>query len=113
MSSEWAIEDMIADGDRVVARTPMRATHQGDFFGIPPTGRRVEMSGIHILGIGGGKIVEHWGNNHDLDLLRQLGAIPAPSSTSRESHPNRPTEGASILNAACPFQIAIGSQTNP
>lgn len=74
---EWVIEDMIAEGDKVVARTLMRATHQGDFFGIPPTGRRVEMAGIHILRISGGKIVEHWGSNDDLGLLRQLGAIPA------------------------------------
>lgn len=69
----WHIEDMVAEGDKVVARVLFRATHNGDFFGIPPTGKQVEMSGIHILRIAGGKIAEHWGNNDDLGLMRQLG----------------------------------------
>src|SRR5438105_1913989 len=51
----WAIEDMVAEGDRVVVRTTMRGTHGGDFFGIPATGRRVTMGGIHVLRIAGGK----------------------------------------------------------
>ncbi len=76
---EWRIDDLIAEGDRVVARTTMRGTQRGDFFGIPPTGRRVEMSGIHILRIANGKIAEHWGSNDDLGLMRQLGAIPGSS----------------------------------
>ncbi len=74
----WHIEDMIAEGDKVVARTTMRGTHQGDFFGIAPTGRRVELSGVHILRIANGRIAEHWGNNDDLGMMRQLGAIPSP-----------------------------------
>jgi steroid delta-isomerase-like uncharacterized protein len=75
----WQIEDLIAEGDRVVARTTMRGTHLGDFFGIPPTGRQVTVSGMHILRIAGGRIAEHWGTNDDLGLMRQLGAIPEPS----------------------------------
>lgn len=73
---EWIIEEMVAEGDKVVARTLFRATHQGDFFGIPPTGKQVEATGIHILRIADGKIAEHWGNNDDLGLMRQLGVIP-------------------------------------
>lgn len=75
----WHIEDMIADGDKVVARTVMRGTHQGDFFGIPPTHRRVELAGVHILRIANGRIAEHWGSNDDLGLMRQLGFVPAPA----------------------------------
>ena len=75
---EWHIDDLIAEGDRVVARTTMRGTQRGDFFGIPPTGNVVEMTGIHILRIADGRIIEHWGNNDDLGLMRQLGAIPTP-----------------------------------
>ena len=75
---EWRIDDLIAEGDKVVARTTMRGTQQGDFFGIPPTGRRVEMTGVHVLRIADGMIIEHWGNNDDLGLMRQLGAIPTP-----------------------------------
>ena len=74
----WHIEDMIAEGDKVVARTVMRATHTGDFFGIPPTGRRVELAGVHILRIANGRIAEHWGSNDDLGLMRQLGFVPGP-----------------------------------
>ncbi len=74
----WDIEDLIAEGDKVVARTTMRGTHRGDFFGIPPTGRRVEMRGVHIMRVADGQIIEHWGSNDDLGLMRQLGAIPTP-----------------------------------
>src|SRR5205809_5789712 len=53
----WQIDDLIAEGDRVVARTTMTGTQQGDFFGIPPTGRRVTMNGVHVMRIADGKIV--------------------------------------------------------
>jgi steroid delta-isomerase-like uncharacterized protein len=75
---EWRIDDLIAEGDKVVARTTMRGTQRADFFGIPPTGRTVEMAGIHVVRIADGRIVEHWGINDDLGLMRQLGAIPVP-----------------------------------
>jgi predicted ester cyclase len=76
---EWLIDDLIAEGDKVVARTTMRGTHRGDFFGLPPTGRLVEMQGVHIVRIADGRVIEHWGSNDDLGLMRQLGAIPAPA----------------------------------
>jgi steroid delta-isomerase-like uncharacterized protein len=75
---EWRIDDLIAEGDKVVARTTMRGTHRGDFFGIPATGRSVEMQGVHVMRIADGRIIEHWGSNDDLGLMRQLGAIPTP-----------------------------------
>lgn len=78
----WQIEDLIAEGDRVVARTTMTGTHTGDFFGIPPTGRGVTVSGVHILRIADGRIAEHWGTNDDLGLMRQLGAIPDPAAVA-------------------------------
>ena len=73
----WQIEDLIAEGDKVVARTTMTGTHLGDFFGIAPTGTRVTLQGVHIMRIADGRIAEHWGSNDDLGLMRQLGAIPA------------------------------------
>jgi predicted ester cyclase len=73
----WEIHDLIAEDDRVVARTTMHATHRGDFFGIPPTGLAVTLDGVHILRVAGGKVAEHWGSNDDLGLMRQLGAVPA------------------------------------
>jgi len=75
----WQIEDLIAEGDRVVARTTMRGTHRGDFFGIPATGRAVTLPGVHVMRVADGKIAEHWGSNDDLGLLRQIGALPEPS----------------------------------
>jgi predicted ester cyclase len=73
----WTIEDMIAAGDKVAVRLSMRGTHEGEFFGILPTGKQVLVTGIHILRIANGKIAEHWGNNDDLGLMQQLGALPA------------------------------------
>lgn len=72
----WHIEDLIAEGDRVVARTRFEGTHLGDFFGIPATGKKVTMGGVHIGRIQDGKVAEHWGANDDLGLMRQLGAAP-------------------------------------
>jgi steroid delta-isomerase-like uncharacterized protein len=79
---QWQIKEMVAEGDRVVARTTMEATYAGDFIGIPPTGKHVSVDGIHILRIADGRIAEHWGNNDDLGLMRQLGVIPAPEPTA-------------------------------
>jgi steroid delta-isomerase-like uncharacterized protein len=70
--------DYIAEGDRVVYRWAVRATHAGELFGIPATGKRVAFSGIEIVRLEGGKLVEHWDEVDVLGLLQQIGAIPAP-----------------------------------
>ena len=75
----FTVEDLIAEGDKVVLRGVLRGTHTGEFFGIPPTGRQVEISGIHILTIKDGQVTEHWANNDDLKLMQQLGVIPEPA----------------------------------
>jgi steroid delta-isomerase-like uncharacterized protein len=77
----FTVEDQIAEGDRVVTRWTARATHSGDFQGIPPTGRRGRVTGITIDRVAGGKIVECWTNADDLGLLQQLGVIPASGQT--------------------------------
>ena len=68
-----AIEDLIAEGDKVVARVTITGTHTGDFYGIPATGKRINVSGIYIVRIENGKIVEHWGEENGVTVLRQLG----------------------------------------
>jgi predicted ester cyclase len=73
------IEDMIAEGDRIVARVTGSGTHQGEFMGIAPTGNRVEFSAIDIARIVEGKIVEHWSNSDQLGLIQQLGVTEQPS----------------------------------
>jgi steroid delta-isomerase-like uncharacterized protein len=72
-------DDTIAEGDKVVNRWTFRGTHQGEFVGIPATGKQVMTTGIDIFRIANGKIVEVWQNSDQLGLLQQLGAIPTPA----------------------------------
>jgi steroid delta-isomerase-like uncharacterized protein len=66
------VEEVMAEGDRVTARVVMRGTHRGEFQGIPPTGKQVEVKAIDMFRISNGKIVEHWGHADDpRDFLRQ------------------------------------------
>jgi steroid delta-isomerase-like uncharacterized protein len=74
--AQLTIEDLIAEGDKVVSRYTARGTHQGDFAGIPATGRQITATGITIDRIEGGKIVESWNEFNQFGLLQQLGAIP-------------------------------------
>jgi predicted ester cyclase len=71
------IEDMIAEGDKVVVRMTMRGTQQGALGGIPPTGKQVAVSTIDIVRIEGGQIAEEWGIDDRLGMLQQLGLVPA------------------------------------
>jgi steroid delta-isomerase-like uncharacterized protein len=70
------VEDQIAEGDKVVNRFTASGTQQGEFFGIPATGRHVTYSGIEILRFAGGKIAENHTSYDQLGMLRQLGAVP-------------------------------------
>jgi steroid delta-isomerase-like uncharacterized protein len=70
------IDDQIAEGDKVVTRWTARGRHDGELFGIPPTGRQVEITGISIERLEGGRIVEDWVNWDALGLMRQLKVIP-------------------------------------
>ena len=70
----WHEEDLFAEGDRVVRRYILRGTHQGEFFGIPATGKAISVSNMHIMRLIDGKIVERWGHGDDMGMMRQLGA---------------------------------------
>jgi len=76
------IEDIIAEGDKVVARHTFHGTHRGTLIGIPPTGIQVTATGINISHFANGKAVEEWANYDDLGLLQQLGVVPAAGQTS-------------------------------
>jgi steroid delta-isomerase-like uncharacterized protein len=69
-----AVDDIIAEGDRVVTRWTTRGTHQGHLFGIAPTNKRVTFSGITIDRVVDEKIVETWASCDLRGLLQQLGA---------------------------------------
>ena len=72
------IEDQLAEGDKVVTRWTVRGTHQGEFFGVPATGERIEMRGIQIDRFEEGKLVEERAEFDLLGALQQLGAVPEP-----------------------------------
>ncbi len=75
---QFTIEDLIAKGDKVVSRLSIRATHQGEFMGIPPTGKQASITGIDIIRIVDGKMVERWGEVDMLRLMQELGVVPPP-----------------------------------
>lgn len=82
------VEDLIAVGDRVVARVTVQATHQGTFMGtIAPTGRQVTFGGVDIFELAEGRIVGRWNHRDLLGLLQQLGAIPEPETGPRRAAP--------------------------
>jgi steroid delta-isomerase-like uncharacterized protein len=72
------IEDILADGDKVVIRMTWSGSHKGEFMGIPATGKRVSIGVIDIIRVSNGKFVEHWGQMDAMGMMQQLGAIPAP-----------------------------------
>ncbi len=72
------VDIMIAEGDLVAAQITGYGTHEGELLGVPATHKQIKMSGMIMWRIKDGKIVEHWGQNDTMDLLRQLGALPQP-----------------------------------
>ncbi len=71
------IHTQIAEGDKVMTHKTLSGTHQGDFLGIPPTGRQVDIAVIDILRLADGRITDHWNIVDQIGLLQQLGATPA------------------------------------
>ena len=69
------MEDLIVSGDRVVGRFVYRGTHLGEFLGIPPSGRPVEMRSFDIWRVADGLFVEHWDELNTLEFFQQIGAL--------------------------------------
>jgi steroid delta-isomerase-like uncharacterized protein len=70
------IEDLIAEGETVMARWSCKGTHKGDLSGIPPTGTQVSMTGVSVARFTNGKMSEGWVNWDALGVMQQLGAVP-------------------------------------
>jgi steroid delta-isomerase-like uncharacterized protein len=70
------IEDIIAEGETVMARWSCRGTHKGDLSGIAPTGKQVTITGVSIARFANGKMAEGWANWDALGLMQQLGVVP-------------------------------------
>ena len=79
--SHFTVEDMVAEGDKVVTRKTFHGTHEGEFMGIPPSGRSVSMGLIDIVRISEGRVVEHWSEGDSLGMMQQLGVIPRPGQS--------------------------------
>jgi steroid delta-isomerase-like uncharacterized protein len=76
------IEEQIAEGDKVVTRWRASGTHEGETEELgPPTGNRMEITGISIERISEGKVVESWDNYDAMGMMQQLGHIPSPEET--------------------------------
>jgi predicted ester cyclase len=71
------IEDLIEEGDKVVSRQTVTGTHQGEYMGLPPTGKSVTYNEIFICRFVNGRIAEIWGVVDVLSQMKQLGLIPA------------------------------------
>lgn len=76
------IEDMVAEGDKVVARITWRGKHSGDFRGVPPTGRQIEIAAFIVERIRDGRSVEHWSLFDSMAMMQQMGLIP-PTQPSK------------------------------
>ena len=75
---EVNIDELVAENDKIVAATTTTGTHDGELMGVAPTGRRVSVTGIDLVRIADGRIVEHRGLTDMVGLMRQLG-ITQPS----------------------------------
>ena len=81
---QWTLEETIAEEDklgagdtRIAARFTMRGRHQGDFFGVPATGKPIAVQAVNFYRVSNGKIVEERGQPDLLGLMQQIGAVPA------------------------------------
>ena len=69
---------LMTEGNLIALRVRARGTHQGEFMGIPPTGKKVDFQEMHMARLRDGKIVEHWGIEDSMTMFTQLGLITPP-----------------------------------
>jgi steroid delta-isomerase-like uncharacterized protein len=74
---QFTVDDVIAEGDKVVVRLTARGTQKGEFAGLPASGKQATWLEIHIVDMADGKVVEHWVVQDQLGIMQQLGFIPA------------------------------------
>ncbi|AFY45828.1 ester cyclase [Nostoc sp. PCC 7107] len=80
-NGQHTFDQVLIEGDKVVTCGTFTATHLGEFQGLPPTGKQIKLSIMHIDRIENGKIVEHWGQGDAFGLMQQLGIIFFPGPT--------------------------------
>jgi steroid delta-isomerase-like uncharacterized protein len=77
---QWTLEETISEGDKVVARFTTQGTHQGDFMGVPASGKKIRMTALNIYRFEEGKIVEERGQPDIFGLMVQIGGIGVPGA---------------------------------
>ena len=79
---DWQEEivELVAEGDTVAGRFRCSGTHQGEFLGEAPTGKRMDVQEVFFLRVEEGKFVDFWGLEDSLNRMRQLGLLPARSN---------------------------------
>ena len=73
------VEDIIVEDNKVVSRVRFSGTHQGEFMGIPPTGKKIDVQVIDIASYRDGQLIEHWGVTDQMAMMQQLGVIEEPA----------------------------------
>ena len=77
------VEEQIAEGDKVVTRVTIRGTQEGEFLGMPATGRSFTIPGVSIWEVRGNLLIQEWVSWDALGMMQQLGAIPVPEAAAR------------------------------
>jgi len=77
--AQIAVETAVTEGGVVASRWTMTGTHDGEFLGVPATGRQITMRGIDFSRVVDGKVAEHWAQFDGLGVMQQIGAIPIPA----------------------------------
>lgn len=78
----FTLHEVVGEGETVVVYWTNTGTHQGDFMGIPPSGRTVTISGVDVHRLRGGRLAEHWHVIEELQMLQQLGVLPQPQAAT-------------------------------
>ena len=81
----WTVEEQVAEGDKVLTRFVWRGTHRGEFAGIPPTDKQVEVWGMVLDHIVDGKLVESRILHDTVSMLQQMGVMPPPEQSEEAS----------------------------
>ncbi|HZD09781.1 MAG TPA: ester cyclase [Candidatus Binatia bacterium] len=74
------VKDMIAEGDKVATRFEFTGTHQGEFMGIPATGKQFSITGMAVARVADGMLAEWWENTDVMSMMQQLGVVPMPGA---------------------------------
>jgi predicted ester cyclase len=88
--ARWQVDDFISQGDKFACRVTFSGKHTGEFMGIQPTGREVNVQHLHFYRVADGQAKEHWGARDELTLLRQLGVFTPEHATPADAGAARP-----------------------